>query len=203
MGDRGNHRSRGDCNNSRGKRVETEEEALSDDEHETREGLPTESAGIVLLHPFLHRFFENAGFLERDGRIRKDRKWHAVQSLHFLAHGSLPRDEVTVVLEKTMCGIALAEPADWPEMSSELPDQANALLRAVISHWTALKDTSPAGLREAFLQRPGLLYLGDLLKLEVESRAQDVLLSRIPWSFEHVALPWTGRLIQVRWPSPF
>jgi hypothetical protein len=178
-------------------------ETRTENVDEAREGLPTESAGLVLLHPFLSRFFESAGWLDEDGRLRNDRKWHAVQSLHFLARGSLPRDEVEVVLEKTLCGIELAEPADWPEMGDELPQQANALLSAVIDHWAALKDTSPTGLREAFLKRPGLLYLGDVVKLQVESRPQDVLLSRIPWSYEYVALPWIGALMHVRWSSPF
>ena len=87
-------------------------------------------------------------------------------------------------------------------MDLEFRDEAESLLRAVIGHWKALKDTSPDGLREAFLARPGLLYLDEPPRLHVETRSYDMLLRRLPWSFELVALPWLRRPIHVRWPAP-
>ena len=165
-------------------------------------GVPTESAGIVLLHPFLVRFFQLLDWLDDDRRIRAERRWHAVHALHEIAHKHPARDEVSLSLEKALCGIPMSEAASFPEIEPGVREETESLLRAVIGHWKALKDTSPDGLREAFLARPGLLYLDEPLRLNVETRSYDVLLSRLPWSFELVALPWLRLPIHVRWPAP-
>jgi hypothetical protein len=165
-------------------------------------GIPTESAGIVLLHPFLVRFFQLLGWLDDDLRIRAERRWHAVHALHEIAHKRAARDEVSLSLEKALCGIPMREAASFPEVEDGIRGEADSLLRAVIGHWKALRDTSPDGLREAFLARPGLLYLDEPPRLHVETRSYDMLLSRLPWSFELVAFPWLRHPIHVRWPAP-
>jgi hypothetical protein len=77
------------------------------------------------------------------------------------------------------------------------------MLRAVVSHWTALKRTSVAALREAFLARRGLLAEVDgAWRLRVEPRPVDVLLSHLPWGVGVVSLPWTPTLLFTEWPTP-
>ncbi len=165
-------------------------------------GIPTESAGIVLLHPFLVRFFQLLDWLDDDRRIRAECRWHAVHALYEIAHKHPIRDEVSLSLEKALCGIPMSEAASFPEIEPVVREETDSLLRAVIGHWKALKDTSPDGLRQAFLARPGLLYLDEAPRLHVEARSYDMLLSRLPWSFELVALPWLRHPIHVRWPAP-
>ena len=165
-------------------------------------GVPTESAGIVLLHPFLVRFFQVFGWLDDRLRLLEERRWQAVHALRWIVHKNSARDDVELVFEKALCGISLSEVARWPTLEPQVASEAESLLRAVIGHWKALKDTSPDGLREAFLARPGLLYFEEPPRLHVETRGYDVLLSRLPWSFDHVVLPWLRSPIQVRWAKP-
>ena len=165
-------------------------------------GVPTESAGIVLLHPFLIRFFQLFGWLDDRLRILDERRWHAVHALHWITHKHRARDDAELALEKALCQIPIQDPAHWPEVGSRVIEEAESLLRAVIGHWKALKDTSPDGLREAFLARPGLFYAVEPPRLHVETRGYDMLLSRLPWSFDRVALPWLRSAIHVRWPAP-
>ena len=165
-------------------------------------GVSTDSAGLVLLYPFFIRFFQLFGWLDDRLRILDERRWHAAHAMHWIAHKHLARDDVDLALEKALCGIPLGEAARWPELEYRLTEEAESLLRAVIGHWKALKDTSPDGLREAFLVRPGLYYPEKAPHLHVETRAYDMLLSRLPWSFDRVTLPWLRSPIQVRWPKP-
>ena len=122
--------------------------------------------------------------------------------MRWIGHKQPARDDVDLVFEKALCGIAPGEIARWPEFEPHVTEETESLLRALIGHWRALRDTSPDGLREAFLARPGLFYPVEPPRLHVETRAYDVLLSRLPWSFDRVALPWLRSPIQVRWQKP-
>jgi hypothetical protein len=166
------------------------------------EGLPTDSAGLILLHPFIPPFFNHVGWLDSRERLLPDRRWQAVQALYFLAHNRRARDEGELVLEKTLCGLDLSEAGEWAELEPEVLRETDELLRAAIAHWKALKDTSPAGLQEAFLERPGLLYRADRPRLHVEARAYDLLLNRLPWSLDRVVFPWLPFAIDIHWTAP-
>jgi hypothetical protein len=77
---------------------------------------------------------------------------------------------------------------------------AHELLGAVIEHWEALGTISPEGLREAFLQREGKLVSTDAgWRLTVERKTLDILLTRIPWGFLTIKLPWMTSLLFVDW----
>ena len=85
-------------------------------------------------------------------------------------------------------------------LSAEQKAEAQDLLASVIEHWSALKNTSPSGLREAFLQRDGRLAdRPDGWKLTVEQRPVDVLLSSLPWGLSIVRLPWMAAPLWVDW----
>jgi hypothetical protein len=74
------------------------------------------------------------------------------------------------------------------------------LLKNVISHWGALKNTSPDGLREVFLQRNGKLMIKDeTATLQVERKSYDVLLEKLPWNISKVKLPWFKKIIFLEW----
>ena len=104
------------------------------------------------------------------------------------------------MFEKTLCGIPLPSSAELPELDADVEAQAGTLLRAVIEHWSALKNTSIDAFREAFLARLGFIDLErDPPQLIVETRGYDILLSRLPWGIEFVALPWLAKPIEVDW----
>ena len=74
------------------------------------------------------------------------------------------------------------------------------LLTGVVKNWTALKNTSLDGFREAFLKREGKLTRNDnewLLK--IEQKAYDILLDKLPWSINIVKLPWMSGIMHVEW----
>jgi len=166
----------------------------------TSAGQRVGSAGLVLLHPFLTRFFRHLGFLDDAGGLHSDFRWQAVQALQFLALGTCGLPEPTLVMEKTLCGIPLHEVAAFPVLENTIPAECDHLLEAVIAHWSVLGKTSPSGLRESFLARPGILrFEGPRVVLTVEKRPYDMLLDKLPWPAGPVMCKWLSHPIRVRW----
>lgn len=160
-------------------------------------------AGLVLAAPFLPAFFRATGLLE--GNQFKDRKaaWQGMFLLHCLATGELRAPEFALTLEKLLVGLPLEEPIPTQvELDEPALAETEELLRAIVAHWKSLKNTSPAGLREAFFKRDGTLERNQTPNswlLRVERKAYDVLLDTIPWGFSMIKLPWSEQLIHVEW----
>lgn len=172
---------------------------LGSTEHpEAAEGVFIDNAGLVLLHPFLTRFFEGLGVAADRDLLQPTRALHL---LHYLSSGLASALEYELVLPKILCNLPLTKPVEADlELSTPEKDEAVALLEAVIGHWTALRNTSPDGLRGAFLLRPGKLSLhdGDWL-LQVESRTVDILFNQLPWGISMIKLPWMDQILTVEW----
>ncbi|AOS83869.1 hypothetical protein BIU88_06710 [Chlorobaculum limnaeum] len=164
-----------------------------------RRGLYVENAGLVLLHPFLPQMFEALGIAGDDELLRPG---EALRLLHYLATGDETAPEYELALPKILCGLPPASLAgEAGPFTDEEREESAALLSAVIRHWEALKNTSPDGLREAFLKRPGKLtrwHDGGWL-LQVESNSFDILLDRLPWGFSMIRLPWMPSMLHVEW----
>jgi hypothetical protein len=166
---------------------------------EAREGLYVENAGLVLLHPFLVQLFSALGVSDEDTLVQPDR---ALSLLHFMATGRTDAPEYELVLPKILCHVPLDMP---PESQVDLTiaeqDEAVALLESVIRHWQVLRNTSPDGLREAFLLRPGKVSVrddGDGV-VQIESRTHDILLDQLPWGLSMIKLPWMRNMLRVDW----
>jgi Contractile injection system tape measure protein len=168
--------------------------------------LAVSHTGLILLHPFFPRFFESLGVLEAravhlpDGVLPR-----AAALLHRLATGEEEAFELELGFVKILLGLA---PEDPLPVASGLLDQADldevdALLQAVIGHWSVLKNTSIAGLRQTFLQRRGLVREREEgFQLQVEPESFDVLLGHLPWGIATVKLPWMSKAIHTDWPTP-
>jgi len=156
------------------------------------------NAGLVLLAPYLPTLFRNTGMI-KSGIIQNIPR--AIALLRYLVYEDAGYEEYEVVLEKILCGLPLTESIDWRHnISAEEMDEADGLLQSAIGHWTALKGTSPAGLREGFLKREGRLSLeAGQWELKVQKKAQDVLLDFLPWSFNMIRLQWMEQLLIVKW----
>lgn len=164
-------------------------------------GLYIRQAGLVLLHPFLPIYLEDVGLLAGEAFRDAAAQQMAIYLLHYLATGQTTAPEPELVLPKLLCGWPLNDPV---ESDLELPEAALAegehLLETVIGYWEALKNTSPDGLREGFLQREGKLTRTESgWKLQVERQSIDVLLGRLPWGVSMVTLPWMDELLTVEW----
>ncbi|MGC7402975.1 contractile injection system tape measure protein [Pandoraea pneumonica] len=166
-------------------------------------------AGAVLLWPFLSRLWEVLGLMEvhwddgrRDSRfVNEAAAERAVLLLHYVVSGRTEVPEYDLVMHKLLCGVPSSVPvARHIEVAGQEETTIDGLLRSTIQHWSALGHTSPDGLREAFLQRPGTLSLGENgWHLKVEHRAFDVLLTRLPWGISTVQLSCMPQPIWVQW----
>ncbi|MCE9667754.1 hypothetical protein LY474_08005 [Myxococcus stipitatus] len=167
--------------------------------------LPVSHAGLLLLHPYLPRFFESTGVKEaKKAELPVDRLPRAAALLHLLAVGDEEVHELELDFIKLLLG--LTPDAPLPVSSGLLgpsdDEEAGALLKAVIEHWKALKSTSVQGLRASFLRRRGYVREQEQgLRLQVEPAAFDVLLGAIPWGIGTVKLPWMRRPIFTDWPT--
>lgn len=169
------------------------------------EGLFIPNAGLILLAPFLGMLFAKLGLSAAEGGGNPERlrdPGAAIALLHYLATAREAPAEFEVALAKVLCGVPLEETPSLPlSLPAHFPSECDQLLSSAIGHWTALGNTSPDGLREAFLQRPGKLTRrpqGDWL-LQVEQKPYDMLLQQLPWSFRLVRLPWMDRILHTEW----
>jgi hypothetical protein len=191
--------------------VHSEQKRLSDTENgeeSATAGLPEEgtvyyinNAGLILLHPYLSYCFDALEL--REGQAFKDEaaKHKAVQLIGYMAYGEEEIPEWDLVLPKILCGISPTEPVRrFVPLSEAEKDEADQLLGAVITHWNALGNTSPDGLRGNFLLREGKLeWKEEEWQLFVTQQAYDMLLNRLPWGFSVVGLSWMPWLIKTVW----
>lgn len=162
-----------------------------------------QNAGVVLLHPFVFICFDALGWLENGRFIHETARQKAVLMWHYLATGNNRADEYELTLAKLLSGLPLQTPflGELILLTEAEKEEAEALLRAAISHWSALKNTSPDGLRAEFLQREGKIEPGPFggYTLTVEQRPSDVLLNSLPWGMSLVKLGWMNEIIYVNW----
>lgn len=158
-----------------------------------------ENSGLVILQPFLPGFFEKLCISNGDKLLQPDR---ALFLLHFLTTGRTVITEYDLILPKVLCNIPLNIPvASEISLSESEKVEATALLKAVISQWESLRNTSLDGLRSNFLMRPGKLSLrkDDDWLLQIESKTYDILLDKLPWAISMIKLPWMGKMLGVEW----
>jgi hypothetical protein len=170
------------------------------------EPLYVRNAGLVLFAPYLPGLFERLHVLQTgpDGKPRiagVDAASRAVHLLQYLVDERCDMPEPELVLNKLLCGLDLALPiAPAIEATEAEREICDGLIQAVIANWPIIKNTSPAGLRETFLQREGKIArtAGDW-QLRVQRKTVDVLVDQIPWSFSVILHPWMEHPIHVTW----
>jgi hypothetical protein len=172
-------------------------------EYLTKFPLIVTHAGLILLHPFLPRFFECTQVKEEIGaRLSPFLLARAAGLLHFLATGREDIFEFDLAFIKVLLGL---EPDTTLCASEGLigdrdKEEAESLLESAITHWAALKRTSVTGFRSSFLNRQASLREDENgWRLQVERLAFDVLLAKLPWSISVVKLPWMTRPIYTEW----
>lgn len=167
----------------------------------SNDGLYTNMAGLVLLHPFLSMLFSQLNWVEKGAFRNKECQQRAIGLLHFLATGETIAPEYELGMAKLLCGYPLKEPVQAQfDFSGEELEEADHLLTVVISRWEVLKRTSVDGLREAFLQRKGKLSATETgMLLQVEQSSIDMLLDQLPWGISMIKLPWMHTLLRVEW----
>lgn len=157
----------------------------------------TDTAGIVLLHPFLIDFFRRLGFLDEQRHfISMEKNERAVHLLKYMSGYKGIHYGHCLSLEKLMCGLPPAFPVSPKfRIRKEEKQEVEQLLAAVCQHWKPLQGTSIAGLQQSFLQRQGV-FVRDALSwvLSVETSGIDLLLDQLPWEISMLMLPWAEAL---------
>jgi hypothetical protein len=168
---------------------------------EFQEEIFVQTAGIVLLHPFLRTFFNKLELLKEDEFISFYHHQKALDLLYYLATGRVTAAEHELVSAKIICGYPLHRPVlEIIDLSVAEISEADQLLIEVVRQWEVLKNSSPDALREGFLQRSGKFFSkNDMVYLQVESGSIDVLLDYLPWNLSIVQLPWMNRVLRVEW----
>lgn len=161
----------------------------------------TNTAGLVLLWPFLPTLFERLELLGPAQSLPEAHVPKAAQILRHISHGDGHLDVTQDQLILTLVGQAapLDNLTNFDVTSSE-QELVQSLLRSVIAQWSQLGETSVEGFRESFLRRSGLLrFAGGEVHLSVESAAYDMLLDALPWAYSPCILRWARMPIHVEW----
>lgn len=165
------------------------------------ESLYIDNGGIVLLWPFLDRYFSLLE-LQKDGVfLGESQQQRAVHLLHYLGHGAIEAPAHALALNKILCGMDAAAPVESGGALTEREQQVSEqVLRVVVQQWRQLDQTSIDGLRSVFLLRTGHLVQDELQwRLQVERGTFDVLLPTLPWMISTIRLPWMARALEVSW----
>jgi len=159
------------------------------------------NAGIVLLWPFLVRYFSKLKLIKDNAFTDENAQEKAVLILQFLATGNTESEEHALLLNKLLCGWPLEQPLLRSIALSKLDKhESEALIQSVIGHWKALKNTSLTGFRQSFLQREGRLTEKDHgWELFINRTGFDVLLDQLPWGIGTIHLPWMEKTVFVEW----
>lgn len=179
----------------------TEQKNTTDEIYNIEDGIPVENAGVVLVASYLPRLFsilkltENGNFTGDEARIR------AAMLMQYIVLGTDTFPEHQLVLNKILTGIDISDalPNGFDITETE-EDTINQMIKGIIQHWSALKNTSVDGFRESFMKREGILYSNDKgWNLTVEQRGYDVLIDRLPWSFVTTRHKWMNNTLFVKW----
>lgn len=164
-------------------------------------GIALINAGVVMLWPFLSRFFQRQGLLQEEQFIDQAARNTAITLLHYLATGETHPVEYQLPLNKLLCGLDIDQ--YWQleaSLNQAQCDACDQLLDALITQAAMFGELSVDGLRGSFLLRAGSLSQdsGHWL-LRVERQSYDVLLERLPWPMNWIKLPWMNNTLEVIW----
>ena len=163
--------------------------------------ITVQNAGLVLLWPFLQRFFENVGLLNLKEFKDVDAQTKAACLLHYIVdNNEASLFEGALPLNKVLCSIPISDTIALQPLKEEDQVMIEGLLKAVIEKGPHWKNLSIAGFRNSYLQREGLLRSRDgHWLLQVKKETYDITLEKIPWGFSTVKLPWMNQILVVEW----
>ena len=159
------------------------------------------NAGLILFWPFLTRLFEQLSLLKQGTFVNYESRNRAVYILQYLVYNEINFPEYELVLNKLLVGMppdVHLEP--FIELTDYEKDMTKSLLNGLISNWDKVKNSTPEGFQETFLQRKGVLkFKTEEDSLIIEKKGVDVLMHSIPWNFSVIKLAWMKKTLQVKW----
>jgi hypothetical protein len=179
------------------KKEETQEAKTRD----TGNGIHISNAGLIIAWPFIATLFNKIGLLDKNKFIDETSQQKAVLLTQYLTNFSTEFEESDLALNKLLCGMEIHDFVDVTvQLSDYDKETASFLLGAIINNWDKLNKTSVKTLQETFLQREGVLQRHEKdHKLQVESKAYDLLLKTIPWNIGMIQTSFMKNRILVTW----
>jgi hypothetical protein len=164
-------------------------------------GVKVYNAGLILFWPFLTRLFEHLSFVKNGKFVNSEFKNRAVYILQYLVFNETDFPEYELVLNKILTGMEPEDHLDpFIELTEEEKNMASSLLFGLMNNWEKVKNSTPEGVQETFLQREGILrFKQEEVYLEVEKKGVDILVKSIPWNISLIKLPWMKKPIHVEW----
>ena len=167
--------------------------------------IPTGNAGLCLLSPWFPRLFKILGLLNESNDDFKDTdaRIRAIFVLQYLAYGE--KDEgykaQELIFNRLLTGCPLYIPIpERLELTHDEMAVADALLSSVIQNWNKMQNSSIQTLRQAFLLRSGQMEKqAESWTVSINSKAHDILLDSVPWSFRSIKYPWMKKELRILW----
>ncbi len=158
-----------------------------------------QNAGLVLIHPFLQHFFDHCNLLDEKKQLKDPER--CVHLLHYIATGKTKQAESDMLFEKFLCEVPINQSINRNiTITKKQKEQVENLLNAVNQNWGALQKGSHALLQNEFLQRMGKIEKNSSgTTIEMERKAQDILLRKLSWGMGLIRLPWKKEFIYVNW----
>ena len=117
----------------------------------TCEEIYIDNAGLILVWPYLGHFFQSVGLMNDGAFVDEESISGAIHLLQFLATGEEQTAEYFLPLNKLLCGLDLENPISKNfHLSKQEKEECEKLLKTVIKHWSALKNTSVMGFLKKF-----------------------------------------------------
>ena len=177
-----------------------EQTTLPDDEWNA-DAVYLNNAGLILLWPFLQRFFDRLGLLQEQHFHDESAQQRGVGLLQYLVDANPSAPEYLLILNKILCGMEPDMVFDFGvPVTPDEAEECDRLLDAVIEHAAVFKNISITGFRQTFLQRRGSLSSRDgAWLLRIEREAYDIVLERLAWNLDWMKLPWMPLALQIEW----
>ena len=163
--------------------------------------IQVKNAGLILYWPFLTRLFEILSFVERGSFVDDENRTRAVYLLQYLASNRIDFPDNQLVLNKLLVGMDIQELlSPIIELTEDEMASAVSLQNGLINNWKKVKNSTPEGIQETFVQREGILrFDADKITLVVDKHGVDVLVESLPWNISLIKLSWMKKPIYVEW----
>lgn len=165
------------------------------------------NAGLIVLANFFTFFFKRLKLIEKKGKTHQFKNTvaqeRAVILTQYLATGNENFKEHEMLLNKILCGWDIHSPIRTDVKLSEAEKtETELLIQSAIKHWSVLGSTTTDGLRKTFIEREGLVtFKNSAYHLKVEQKAIDILLTKLPWTFQTLKFSWNKYLILTQWQT--
>ena len=162
-------------------------------------GTPIHNSGIVLMWPFLNRYFDMLGMIEKKAFKTTEDAIRAVLLIQYIASGKAEAPEHEMILNKVLCALPLSTPVPLSiELTENEINITDKLFEGMIGNWG--RKSSPQALQEGFFMRDGfILEKEKTWNLNVEKKTLDILLEKLPWAFGMIKLSWMEKRLVVEW----